>query len=176
MNDEEKRPEDEEPVENEEETLEEEAPVEEEEAPEEEAPAEEKPLDLDMDLDIDLEEEEEPEEERLEEEPETEEIGPPDEEEEAPPPPPEEPQEPIQAEVVADTPISIEAVPLHVVVEAGRIKMSLQQLLDLSPGNLLELGVSPDSGVNLVVEGKVVGRGELIKVGDSLGVRILEKG
>lgn len=131
------------------------------------------PLDLDMDLDIDEEEEEE----ELEE---AEEIGAPEvdeePEEEMEEAPPKEPSEPIHAELEADVAVAVQEIPLHVVVEAGRLKMSLQQLLDLQPGNLLELGVTPESGVNLVVEGKVIGRGELIRVGEALGVRILEKG
>lgn len=131
-------------------------------------------LDLDMDLDLDDDSEWDEDSEA--------EVGEPEEAAEAEPeadpePKPEvEPEEPIHAEMVDDVAMAIQEVPLHVVVEAGRLKMSLRQLLDLAPGNLLELGITPESGVNLVVSGKVVGRGELIRVGETLGVRILEKG
>jgi len=47
---------------------------------------------------------------------------------------------------------------------------------ELSPGNVIELGVQPEQGVSLVIDGKVVGRGELLQVGDILGVKILETG
>ena len=148
-----------------------------EEKPEEDELHDEDSLDIDMDLDIDLDEDDDDEDELdldldKEEEEEEEEIGAPQEEAPADAPP----AEPIQATIEQDVAIKVQEVPLHVVVEAGRLKMSLQQLLDLQPGNLLELGITPESGVNLTVAGKVIGRGELIRVGEALGVRILEKG
>jgi len=54
--------------------------------------------------------------------------------------------------------------------------MTVQTLLDLNPGNLLELDVHPESGVDLVVNGSRIGKGELLQIGDTLGVRILELG
>lgn len=70
-------------------------------------------------------------------------------------------------------PISPEELPVQLTVEVGRVKMTAGELLNLSPGNLLDLHVSPEQGVDLVVNGKKVGRGELIRMGDLLGVRIL---
>lgn len=67
-------------------------------------------------------------------------------------------------------------IPLTVVVEVGRIQISVQKLLELQPGNLLELDVHAENGVDLVVNGKAIGKGELLKIGDALGVRILDKG
>lgn len=63
--------------------------------------------------------------------------------------------------------------PIHLTVEVGRIHMTAGALMSLAPGNLLELNVSPEQGVDLVINGKKVGRGELIRMGDVLGVRIL---
>jgi len=73
-------------------------------------------------------------------------------------------------------PLSAADIPLSVIVEVGRIQISVQKLLELQPGSVLELDVHPESGVDLVVNGSVIGRGELLKIGDSLGVRILDKG
>lgn len=64
----------------------------------------------------------------------------------------------------------------NVIVEVGRLKISLAKLRDLQPGQTLELNVRPEDGVNLVINGQCVGRGELLRVGESLGVRILELG
>lgn len=72
-------------------------------------------------------------------------------------------------------PLSINDVPLTVVVEVGRIQISLQKLMELQPGNLLDLDIHPEKGIDLVVNGIVIGKGELLKLGDSLGVRILDK-
>ncbi len=69
--------------------------------------------------------------------------------------------------------ISMEDLPIHLTVEVGRVKMTAGALMDLAPGNLLDLNVSPSQGVDLVVNGKKVGRGELIRMGDVLGVRVL---
>lgn len=71
--------------------------------------------------------------------------------------------------------INPEEIPLTVTVETGRIQMTLKQLIDLAPGNVIDLNVSPDQGVDLTIDGRCVGRGELLKIGETLGVRILEK-
>ncbi|MFN0065328.1 MAG: type III secretion system cytoplasmic ring protein SctQ [Chlamydiales bacterium] len=66
-----------------------------------------------------------------------------------------------------------EKLPINLKVEVGRVRMTVQELTELSPGNLIELNVAPEQGVDLVVNGKKVGKGELIRMGESLGVRIL---
>jgi flagellar motor switch protein FliN len=73
------------------------------------------------------------------------------------------------------SPLGLNEIPLTVVIEIGRMQISVQKLLDLEPGNLLELDIHPENGVDLVVNGNVIGKGELLKIGDSLGVRILDK-
>ena len=69
--------------------------------------------------------------------------------------------------------ISSQELPVQLTVEVGRVRMTAGELLSLTPGNLLDLHVAPEQGVDLVVNGKKVGRGELIRMGDLLGVRIL---
>ncbi|KAF3362304.1 hypothetical protein PHSC3_001133 [Chlamydiales bacterium STE3] len=68
-----------------------------------------------------------------------------------------------------------EEIPLTITVEVGRLQMTIQKLIELQPGNLLELDVHPENGVDLVVNGKCIGKGELLRIGDVLGVRILDK-
>lgn len=92
----------------------------------------------------------------IEEEEEEEEM-----EEEIPPPPPEQI-------------LSPEEIPLTVTVEVGKVEMSAKEALELGPGNVVELGTPVGKSVSLVVNGKCVGRGELIKMGEVLGVRVLE--
>lgn len=67
-------------------------------------------------------------------------------------------------------------VPLTINVEIGRLHISLRKLMELKPGNLIELTTKPEDGVDLVLNGKRLARGELIQVGDVLGVRILDIG
>jgi len=70
--------------------------------------------------------------------------------------------------------ISREDVSLPVTIEIGRLNIALDKLFALQEGNTLELSVSPENGVDLMVHGKCIGKGELLKVGDKIGVRILE--
>jgi flagellar motor switch protein FliN/FliY len=72
--------------------------------------------------------------------------------------------------------LSLEQIPVSLVVEVGRIQINIQKLLELEPGNLLELDIHPEDGVDLVINGKKVGKGELIRIGEVLGVRVLNLG
>lgn len=72
------------------------------------------------------------------------------------------------------SPISTHDIPMTVAIEVGRIQMSMEKLLTLEPGNVLDLNVHPEDGVDLVVNGKTVGKGELVRIGEVLGVRVLE--
>lgn len=76
----------------------------------------------------------------------------------------------------AETQLKIDEIPLSVVVEVGRIQMSVKKILELQPGNILELNLHPENGVDLVVNGNRIAKGELIKLGEALGVRILDIG
>ena len=70
--------------------------------------------------------------------------------------------------------LPLSEIPLQITVEAGRIEMSIEKLLQMKPGNLLELGIAPEEGVYLTTSGRRIARGELVKIGELLGVRILE--
>lgn len=85
-----------------------------------------------------------------------------------------EPDEPL--DLAEEEAGSIKNVPLNVTIELARLRMTLDKLMHLSPGNLLELPIHPDQGVSLCINGKKVGRGELVHLGEALGVRILEIG
>jgi flagellar motor switch protein FliN/FliY len=73
-------------------------------------------------------------------------------------------------------PLSPQNIQITLVVEVAQLQISVQKLLELAPGNMLDLDITPENGVNLVVNGKIIGRGELIKVGEAIGIRILEIG
>jgi len=90
-------------------------------------------------------------------------------------------EEPMEQEQGALSPadeesVSIKDIPLNVSVELARLKITLDHLMHLNPGNMLPLPIHPDQGVVLTVNGKKVGRAELLYLGDSLGIRILELG
>jgi len=73
-------------------------------------------------------------------------------------------------------PVDVGSLPVAVVVQLAELMMSVEKLAELQPGNLLDLDVRPENGAALVVNGKVIGRGELLRIGDSVGVRITEIG
>ncbi|MCE5294592.1 MAG: type III secretion system cytoplasmic ring protein SctQ [Chlamydiales bacterium] len=84
----------------------------------------------------------------------------------------------VKKQAVNETtgPLTANDIPMELIVEVASISISVQKLLELAPGNLLDLGLTPENGVNLVVNGRVVGKGELLKIGETIGVRILQIG
>lgn len=65
-------------------------------------------------------------------------------------------------------------VELSVTVELGRVRMRIRDLLRLHEGSVVELDRVVGSPVDVVVNGSVVARGDVVVVGDELGVRITE--
>jgi type III secretion protein Q len=66
----------------------------------------------------------------------------------------------------------IDRIPVQVVLQAGRLEMSLDELDRLAPGSILPLDRSVDEALDIVVNGKRIGRGGLVKVGEVLAVRV----
>jgi type III secretion system YscQ/HrcQ family protein len=63
-------------------------------------------------------------------------------------------------------------VPVTLTVELGRVSLTLNQLTDLKPGDVVELSRHSRSPVELTSNGRVVARGELILIDTDLGVRV----
>ena len=63
-------------------------------------------------------------------------------------------------------------VQLTVTVELGRIRLPLRDLLRLQEGTVLELDRLAGAPVDVLANGTVVARGDVVVVGDELGVRI----
>jgi flagellar motor switch protein FliN/FliY len=63
-------------------------------------------------------------------------------------------------------------VPVKVSVEVGRAKMTLSELVKLSPGSVVELDRDAHQPVDILVGGKLVARGEVVTIGDKYGVRV----
>ncbi len=61
-----------------------------------------------------------------------------------------------------------------VVVELGRIRMNTAQVARLRQGQILRLPRGPNDPVDLVVNGKLFAKGELIEVDGELGVRLVQ--
>ncbi|MFQ5859703.1 MAG: flagellar motor switch protein FliN [Anaerolineae bacterium] len=68
----------------------------------------------------------------------------------------------------------LEDVGLEIAVELGRAEMSLRQVLGLAPGVVIELDKLAGEPVDILVNGKLVGRGEVVIIEDMFGVRVTE--
>ena len=65
-------------------------------------------------------------------------------------------------------------VPLEVSVELGRTRLSIQNLLALGPGSVVELDKLAGDPLDILVNGRLVARGEAVVVNDKFGVRITD--
>ncbi len=65
-------------------------------------------------------------------------------------------------------------VPLDVTVELGRTSKSIQEILEFSPGTIIELNKITGEPIDVLVNGKYVARGEVVVIEESFGVRITE--
>ncbi len=65
-------------------------------------------------------------------------------------------------------------VPLKVVVELGRAKMTLKQVLEMNIGSLIELDKLTGEPVDILVNGRLIARGEVVVIDENFGVRITE--
>jgi flagellar motor switch protein FliN/FliY len=65
-------------------------------------------------------------------------------------------------------------VPLDLSVELGRTRMTIQDLLGLGPGSVVELDKIAGEPLDILVNGRLVARGEAVVVNDKFGVRITD--
>jgi flagellar motor switch protein FliN/FliY len=65
-------------------------------------------------------------------------------------------------------------VPLEVEVELGRTRMTIQDLLALGPGSVIELDKVAGEALDILVNDRLVARGEAVVVNDKFGIRITE--
>jgi flagellar motor switch protein FliN/FliY len=64
-------------------------------------------------------------------------------------------------------------VDLDVYIELGRTNLSIKRVLDLSPGSIVELDRMAGEPVDLLVNDKVVAKGEVVVVDENFGIRIV---
>jgi flagellar motor switch protein FliN/FliY len=64
-------------------------------------------------------------------------------------------------------------VELDVAIELGKTNLSIKRILELAPGSIVELDRMAGEPVDLVVNGKVVAKGEVVVVDENFGIRIV---
>ena len=65
-------------------------------------------------------------------------------------------------------------VPLEVTVELGRTSKSIKEILDFSPGTIIELDKLAGEPVDVLVNGKFVAKGEVVVIEENFGIRVTE--
>lgn len=83
--------------------------------------------------------------------------------------------EPAPVEEVRPSSIGLlGAVELEVTVRLGRTRRSIRELLQLGAGSVLQLDNLAGETVDILVNGHLLARGEVVIVGENYGVRIVE--
>ena len=67
----------------------------------------------------------------------------------------------------------LDDLPVRLVFELGRVELSLGELQRLAPGALVPLNRPLDEPLDIMANGRRLGRGTLVQIGESLGVRIV---
>lgn len=65
-------------------------------------------------------------------------------------------------------------VEMALTAEIGRARLPVRQVLDLVPGSLLELDRTAGSPADVMVNGRLIARGEVVVIDESYGIRITE--
>lgn len=65
-------------------------------------------------------------------------------------------------------------VPLDVTVELGRTSKSIKEILEFAPGTIIELDKIAGEPIDVLVNGKLVAKGEVVVIEESFGVRVTD--
>lgn len=65
-------------------------------------------------------------------------------------------------------------VPLEISVELGRVRLPLHNIARMGKGMVIELNKEANAEVQILANGSIFAKGEVVSTGDKLGVRITE--
>jgi flagellar motor switch protein FliN/FliY len=65
-------------------------------------------------------------------------------------------------------------VPLQITVELGRTRKLIRDILELTPGSVVELDKLAGEPVDVLVNGKLIAKGEVVVIDENFGVRITD--
>jgi flagellar motor switch protein FliN len=65
-------------------------------------------------------------------------------------------------------------VEMTLTAELGRTKLPVRQVLELTPGSVLELDRAAGSPADVMVNGRLIARGEVVVIDEEFGIRITE--
>lgn len=85
------------------------------------------------------------------------------------------PSEPAPADENGDATLSLlRDVEVELTLEIGRRRMRIADVVKLGPGRTVELEKQAGEPLELLVNGRIIGRGEAVVIGDRYGIRITE--
>lgn len=88
--------------------------------------------------------------------------------------PHDEPEEAVtDADNLPETEALLGDMPLDMAVEVGRVALSANDVIRLRSGQVIRLARSPADPVDLVIQGRLIGHGELVEIDGAVGVRVL---
>ncbi|WP_018250121.1 flagellar motor switch phosphatase FliY [Orenia marismortui] len=68
----------------------------------------------------------------------------------------------------------IHDVPLELTVRLGKTRMSIKDILELGPGSVVELDRLAGEAVDLLVNGKLIAKGEVVVIDENFGFRVTD--
>ncbi|MCX7905408.1 MAG: FliM/FliN family flagellar motor switch protein [Elusimicrobiales bacterium] len=64
-------------------------------------------------------------------------------------------------------------IPVEISIEITKINIIFKELLNLEVGSVINLNKSPQDPLTIYANGKEVGKGEIVMLDDTIGVRVL---
>ncbi|MDH5485126.1 MAG: flagellar motor switch protein FliN [Gammaproteobacteria bacterium] len=83
----------------------------------------------------------------------------------------------LQDEGVAGTDVKLDVVldiPVNISMEIGRTKISIRNLLQLNQGSVVELDRLAGEPMDVLVNGTLIARGEVVVVNEKFGIRLTD--
>lgn len=87
------------------------------------------------------------------------------------------PQAPVQTVMIdsRDPPVQrLLDVPIDIQIELGQTELSIRRILEIGPGSIIELDRMAGEPVDLVVNDKVIARGEVVVIEENFGIRVTQ--
>ena len=84
------------------------------------------------------------------------------------------PLQPGQPMVQPDNLNLIMDVPLQISVELGRAKKTIKEILEMGPGSVIELDRLAGESVDMIVNGKLIAKCEVVVINETFGIRITD--
>ncbi|KLU65048.1 flagellar motor switch protein FliN [Desulfosporosinus acididurans] len=84
---------------------------------------------------------------------------------------------PLQQGVMSKQPENLNLildVPLQISVELGRTKKTIKEILEMGPGSVVELDRLAGEAVDMIVNGKLIAKCEVVVVNETFGIRITD--